>query len=535
MSYWFFVLRKSQFLGTLTVLSILITVMGLLSPIFIIHIFNRYISFGLQGTLFFLISGAIFVAVFEFFFRNVRNKIFSEILVNPSKNLKLELISKYFSFSDKSNLTNKKFIDILDFSNNFFQFLSPKNQSSLFDSFFAILIIVVLFFLDIFLATIFVSLLVFFVLIQGRLINQKQKLIISNSISNYDKNIIKEFASNHYLLKFYNSFKYAGFNAEKYFDKKITLDSLISNIDAKQASFTNFFVIISSISIIGIGSVIVVNGNLTIGSLIGFNIFATRALGIISLTQNALNIIKKTDDYILSCNEYFKDLENRVDGLQLSKCNGLIEINNVDFSYANEKKFLLRNFSVSFSPSEISVIYGKNGCGKTTLAKLLVSFIKPNSGEILIDKTNFDKLSLVWLRDQMAYCPQQTEILNSTVIDNILISNPKLNELEVSRLLQTVDLDNELKNSNLSISGNLSPNLSIGILKKIQIARAIAKNTKICIFDDPLLSLDIEGKKMFLNLLTSLKRSGKTVICFSNDKDILEISDRKILLGEKND
>ena len=113
----------------------------------------------------------------------------------------------------------------------------------------------------------------FFVLIQGRLINQKQKLIISNSISNYDKNIIKEFASNHYLLKFYNSFKYAGFNAEKYFDKKITLDSLISNIDAKQASFTNFFVIISSISIIGIGSVIVVNGNLTIGSLIGFNIF----------------------------------------------------------------------------------------------------------------------------------------------------------------------------------------------------------------------------------------------------------------------
>ena len=98
-------------------------------------------------------------------------------------------------------------------------------------------------------------------------------------------------------------------------------------------------------------------------------------------------------------------------------------------------------------------------------------------------------------------------------------------------MLQTVDLDNELKNSNLSISGNLSPNLSIGILKKIQISRAIAKNTKICIFDDPLLSLDIEGKKMFLNLLTSLKRSGKTVICFSNDKDILEISDRKILLG----
>ena len=92
MSYWFFVLRKSQFLGTLTVLSILITIMGLLSPIFIIHIFNRYISFGLEGTLIFLMLGALSVAIFEFFFRNLRNKVFSKIIINPIQVTKLDFV-----------------------------------------------------------------------------------------------------------------------------------------------------------------------------------------------------------------------------------------------------------------------------------------------------------------------------------------------------------------------------------------------------------------------------------------------------------
>ena len=67
MTYWIQVLRKSGLLGTLITLSVLITIMGLLSPIFIIHIFNRYISFGLEGTLIFLMLGAITVAIFEFF------------------------------------------------------------------------------------------------------------------------------------------------------------------------------------------------------------------------------------------------------------------------------------------------------------------------------------------------------------------------------------------------------------------------------------------------------------------------------------
>ncbi len=148
MLYWFQVLKKSKTLPTLTLLSVLITIMGLLSPIFIIHIFNRYIAFGLQGTLLFLVSGAIVVATFELIFRNLRNNIFNRIIINPSKDLKLELLGHFFSNNSKND--NQNFNELIDLKNNFFHFLSPKNQSSIFDSFFAILIIFILFFLDIF-------------------------------------------------------------------------------------------------------------------------------------------------------------------------------------------------------------------------------------------------------------------------------------------------------------------------------------------------------------------------------------------------
>ena len=79
MVYWLEILKRSNSFGVILVLSILITLMGLLSPIFIIHIFNRYITFGLEGTLYFLVIGALLVASFEFFFRNLEIKFLSKL------------------------------------------------------------------------------------------------------------------------------------------------------------------------------------------------------------------------------------------------------------------------------------------------------------------------------------------------------------------------------------------------------------------------------------------------------------------------
>ena len=125
MKFWFDILKQSNSLNTILLLTLFITMMGLLSPIFIIHIFNRYIAFGLQGTLFFLLSGALLVAVFEYIFRNVRNKILCEILIDPIKLFKLDLIKTYFEREIKT-LKIKHFVEIIDLIIIFFNFCHQK-------------------------------------------------------------------------------------------------------------------------------------------------------------------------------------------------------------------------------------------------------------------------------------------------------------------------------------------------------------------------------------------------------------------------
>ena len=108
MTFWLQILKKNKSIGILFTLTIMISLAGLLSPIFIIHIFNRFIAFGLQGTLIFLVTGALLVAMFEYFFRNLRNKILDENLELPIKALKFELIQKYFEFETKGSKKRKK-------------------------------------------------------------------------------------------------------------------------------------------------------------------------------------------------------------------------------------------------------------------------------------------------------------------------------------------------------------------------------------------------------------------------------------------
>ena len=115
----------------------------------------------------------------------------------------------------------------------------------------------------------------------------------------------------------------------------------------------------------------------------------------------------------------------------------------------------------------------------------------------------------------------------SSIIENLRIGNPDLNNKEIGRLVQTVGLDKFLIKSDHDFEKNLNSNLSMGVHKKLHYARLLAKNTQILILDDPLEHLDFLGKKFVLNLLLSSKKSGKTVICFSNDDEILNLADKK--------
>ena len=531
MIHWLEILRRSNSVAIILVLSVLITFMGLLSPIFIIHIFNRYITFGLEGTLYFLVIGALLVASFEFFFRNLRNQIFEQVIIEPTKSAKLEIFNRSFYVP---GLSKQKIIDALDLNNNVQRFLSSQNQSNIIDSFFLIFILIFLFFLNFKLCIIFMSIVLIYLLFQRQSNLKKKKLSILNKLSLDDRLIVKDLAENFDLLNYLNARKYINFFLEKYHDKKQDNDNTVSSINNYSISYNNFIILVCSIVIIGYGSTLVVSGELSIGALIGFNIFASRALIIASSAQRSYYSLILINDYIVNYKNVLDDSINTSEKLKLNRVIGELEIKELDFSHEKSNFYLFKNINFKASPGKILNISGANGTGKTTLAKIILGILIPSNGEVFIDKTNILKLSSNWWKEQIGYVPQNSKLINSSIRDNILLANEKLNQQEVSRLLETVGLGDNLKKSNLSFNDVIQDNLSKGLKKKVHYARILSINPQIYIFDEPFGDMDKNGKEMVIKLLTSLKKSNKTIITLTDDSLIKEVSDKTFKLGESS-
>ncbi len=525
MNFWFKIIKEEKGFGVLFFLSFVIITMGLLSPVFIIHIFNRYITFGLEGTLIFLIMGALFVAIVEYIFRNIRHTYCANLIINPIKKLKISIIKTFYNSEIYLKKKTNSLLDIIDVKNNLYQSLNPNNQSNILDFIFAIVIIFILFFLNLKLACIFLVFLFFCLTVQVVLFkikSEKEKKIKPPNLVFYS-----DLNKKNDLLKVLNNFNYVGFHTSKIINNQLKNLRQIVISTSYQINFNHFCLITNSIIIIGIGSIFVVNGIFNIGSLIGFNIFSSRAMQITMNAQKSYYNFKSINNYIDAINKYFKNFQKRDSGLELRSKSYYINFKDIDFNHESNSLLLIKKLSLKILPGEITNISGINSSGKTTLCKMILGINKPDSGQILINNFNFEKISLKWWRSQIGYVPQSQKCLNTSIIDNINFESPELNEDEIKKKLVLVGLGKSLNHSHLSLKTNLSDIVSVGIHKKIHYARIISGNKKIIIIDDPFENLDLEGKKIIIKLLLSFKQENRTILCFSNEEDIIKIADKK--------
>ena len=220
----------------------MITIFGLLSPIFIIQILNRYITFGLEGTLIFLMVGAILVALLEFVFRNLRIFICSKIIEEPLKYIKLSILKNYFDYEyfNLASQKTKNFIDIIDINNNLYQALNPQNQSNILDCFFALIIIFLLFMLNFKLGLVFLVLIFSFLAFQQKFSFNKKKINMDIDRKPHF-NTVNELKDRRLFLKLINANKFIGFKWSNLLDVQNNENYNLSKINNLQANFNYFF------------------------------------------------------------------------------------------------------------------------------------------------------------------------------------------------------------------------------------------------------------------------------------------------------
>ena len=213
---------------------------------------------------------------------------------------------------------------------------------------------------------------------------------------------------------------------------------------------------------------------------------------------------------------------------------GLVEFKNVSFRYPDADTEILEDIDFTAKPGEVTALIGSTGSGKSTVVNLIPRFYDVTGGEILIDGVNIKDVSLKELRDIIGFAPQKGVLFSGTIESNIKYSNPNMSDekmIEAAKIAQAtefIESKNEKYKSDIAQGGN---NVSGGQKQRLSIARAIAKDPEIFVFDDSFSALDFKTDSKLREAL-SKKTKDKTVIIVAQRISTILNADQIIVLDE---
>jgi ATP-binding cassette subfamily C protein LapB len=309
------------------------------------------------------------------------------------------------------------------------------------------------------------------------------------------------------------------------FDALESARTLIAKRQGGQQNMIGGIQALMSTAIIAVGGMLVVTGDLDVGLLIGANILAARSLGpIIRITQAIAPIAKATSAAQLIENFSRLPME-AVDGSALGDYKGALELKDVGFAYPGQPTPLFESVNLKLDPGALFVVTGANSTGKSTFARLIVGLIRPSRGKLLVDGVDLAQIAPEWWRRHIIYMPQEPSFINGTVRDNILAFNPDLDDVGLNRVIRDAGLDHYFAQSQYGFETSLvagGRDLSLGIRRRLALARALATDGQLVILDEPTEGLDSEGAQHVSMIMNALNKRGCTIIALSHDPNIIK-------------
>lgn len=285
-----------------------------------------------------------------------------------------------------------------------------------------------------------------------------------------------------------------------------------------QGILKNLVELIGGVVILWVGAYQVLQGNMSVGSLITFNsllaYFLTPMKNLINLQpelQTAMVAAERLGEILdleLECDE------NEEKKMQPEKFEGAVSLRNVDFRYGT-RNLVLKHINMEIKKGERIALVGESGCGKTTLVKLLLNFYPIEKGDILIDGNNILDIKKEALREHIAYVPQETFLFSGTILENLLLGTEDIGMEEVveaAKMARAHEFINELPlryNTHLEENG---ANLSGGQRQRLAITRAILKKPDILILDEATSNLDSITEAAIENTINTFSKGMTTII-----------------------
>lgn len=213
---------------------------------------------------------------------------------------------------------------------------------------------------------------------------------------------------------------------------------------------------------------------------------------------------------------------------------GKLEFKNVNFYFKDAQELVLKNISFTVNPGETVAIIGSTGSGKSTIINLIERFFDTKEGEILIDDINIKNMKLEDLRNILGYIPQKGSLFKGNISSNIKYDNTYISDkymIKAADISQSMNFISEKEKGFESEVAQGGTNLSGGQKQRISIARALAKNPKIVLFDDSFSALDPKTDLIIRNKIKENMKDSTKIIVAQRISTILD-ADKIIVLDE---
>ncbi|MBQ3491488.1 MAG: peptidase domain-containing ABC transporter, partial [Oscillospiraceae bacterium] len=273
------------------------------------------------------------------------------------------------------------------------------------------------------------------------------------------------------------------------------INSVFKNsiISISQDSLCDLIELVGTIIILWVGFGMVLANKVTIGSLITFYALLAyftepikNLIGLQPMMQTAVIAAERLNDILDIPSEEKSATQNS----DITFDN--ITFSNVDFRYGNHE-LILKNVSFEINKGEKIAIVGESGCGKTTLAKLLLKFYQAEKGEVLVDGKELSLVPTNRIRNDISYIDQNTFLFSDTVKNNLTFGNEKLNHNQIKNACNAAKAEEFIQELPFGYDTFLDENgknLSGGQRQRLAIARALLRKPKLIIFDEATSNLD---------------------------------------------
>ncbi|QNP31060.1 peptidase domain-containing ABC transporter [Cylindrospermopsis curvispora] len=294
---------------------------------------------------------------------------------------------------------------------------------------------------------------------------------------------------------------------------------------------------LGGVILLGLGSILVINHQLSIGQMLAFNTLQINVLALIVFLVGLVDEYFRSQTAISRLLEVIDATPEVVGGGQkpIAQIAGDADIffSHLTFHHLGRVD-LLDDFSLKLPGGKVIAVIGKSGCGKSTLAKLLAGLYQPSSGNIRIGVFNIHDLALDCLRQQVVYVPQDPHFWSRSILENFRLGIPNLSFDQIVQACEIADADgfiSQLPNKYQTVLGEFGANLSGGQRQRLAIARGILNNPPVLILDEATAGLDPVSETHVLDRLLAF-RKGKTTILITHRPSVMHRADWIVLLEQ---